>query len=140
MTFLFETGILQWLRTSLETLELGWPNLRCQRVWELVLVHALVEEVVFTSELKLFTESETKQEAELAAIESWSWIFGNTYNLSDPSEPWSKISLASYDFIRQWLGCNSKNTALSSANLLTLVKFLVIVGTCKRWFVTSHFS
>ena len=106
-----------------------------------MLVHALAEEVVFTSDLKLFiselelfTEFETKQEAELAAAEPWSRRFVKIYKPSDPSEPWSKISLAPCDFTRQWLGWNSKNTPLSSANLPTLIGFLVIVGTCKCWF------
>ena len=33
--FLFDMGILKLFRTILNTFELGWPNLRCHKVWEL---------------------------------------------------------------------------------------------------------
>ena len=46
-------GILQWLSTSFSTLALGWPNLRCHIVWELVLGAVLTSETAFTKELEI---------------------------------------------------------------------------------------
>ena len=46
-------GILQWLSTSLSTLALGWPNLRCHIVWELVLGAVLTSEAGFTMESEI---------------------------------------------------------------------------------------
>ena len=50
---LLTMGILQWLSTSLSTLALGWPNLRCHIVWELVLGVVLTSETAFTKELEI---------------------------------------------------------------------------------------
>ena len=47
---LLTMGILQWLSTSLSTLALGWHNLRCDIVWELVLGIVLTSEIGFTME------------------------------------------------------------------------------------------
>jgi len=33
-------GILQWVKIFLSTFELGWPNLRCHKVWEVGATHS----------------------------------------------------------------------------------------------------
>ena len=81
------------------------------------------------------TESDTLWKRSLRWSIFWSWICDESNAYRPPlSLPSRTTILETWSLTRQKLGWNSKNTLLSLANLDTLNKFFVILGTWRRWF------